>query len=98
MPKWGLSMREGTLVEWLVEEGAELSVGDDIAEVETEKIKGVVEAPAAGVLRRKLAAPGDVVPVGVLIGVIADSTSEESDIDAFIEEFRATFVPEPEDE
>ena len=54
MPKWGLSMTEGRLIEWLVDEGAEIGVGDEVAEVETEKINGVVESPAAGVLRRRV--------------------------------------------
>ena len=36
MPKWGLTMTEGTVIEWLVEEGAELDVGDEVVEVERE--------------------------------------------------------------
>ena len=98
MPKWGLSMTEGTLLEWLVEEGAELAVGDDVAEVETEKINGVVESPAAGILRRRVAAAGEVVPVGGLLGVIADASVPDADIDRFVEEFQATFVPEEAEE
>jgi pyruvate dehydrogenase E2 component (dihydrolipoamide acetyltransferase) len=98
MPKWGLSMTEGRLVGWLVEEGAELAVGDDIAEVETEKINGVVESPAAGILRRRVAAVGEVIPVGGLLGVIADASVPDADIDRFVEEFQATFVPEEAEE
>jgi pyruvate dehydrogenase E2 component (dihydrolipoamide acetyltransferase) len=93
MPKWGLSMTEGRVLGWLVDEGAELAVGDEVAEVETEKINGVVEAPAAGVLRRRVAGEGDVVPVGGLLGVIADAAVPDADVDAFVADFQASFVP-----
>ena len=43
MPKWGFSMTQGRLVEWLVAEGTQISRGDEILEVETEKAIGVVE-------------------------------------------------------
>ena len=52
MPKWGLSMKEGKVTGWLVEDGPKIKVGDSILEVETDKIAGSVEAPEAGVLRR----------------------------------------------
>ena len=93
MPKWGLSMTEGRLVEWLVEEGVEVAVGDEVAEVETEKINGVVESPVAGVLRRRVAGEGDVVAVGGLLAVVAGADVPDAAIDAFIAEFEATFVP-----
>ncbi|HEY6694345.1 MAG TPA: biotin/lipoyl-containing protein, partial [Solirubrobacteraceae bacterium] len=48
MPKWGLSMTEGRLLDWLVDEGDGIAVGQEVAEVETEKITGAVEAPAPG--------------------------------------------------
>jgi pyruvate dehydrogenase E2 component (dihydrolipoamide acetyltransferase) len=98
MPKWGLNMREGALVGWLVEEGAELAIGDEVAEVETEKINGIVESPAAGILRRRVAEIGDVVPVGGLLGVLADAATTDEEIDAFVAEFQATFVPEAEED
>jgi pyruvate dehydrogenase E2 component (dihydrolipoyllysine-residue acetyltransferase) len=98
MPKWGLSMTEGKLLDWLVAEGDEIKVGDEVAEVETEKITGAVEAPAAGVLRRRVAAVGDVVPVGGLLGVIAPAGVSDADVDAFVAAFQAAFVPGEADE
>ena len=97
MPKWGLSMTEGSVVQWLVEEGTELNKGDEVIEVESEKINNAVETPAPGVLRRQVAKEGDVLPVGGLLGVIADASVPDSDIDAYVEEFQATFVPEEEE-
>ena len=46
MPKWDLSMKEGTLAAWHVEEGAEIAPGDEIMDIETDKIASVVEAAA----------------------------------------------------
>jgi pyruvate dehydrogenase E2 component (dihydrolipoamide acetyltransferase) len=97
MPKWGLSMTEGTVVQWLVEEGAELGSGDEVVEVESEKINNAVETPAPGVLRRQVAKEGEVVPVGGLLGVIADASVPDEEIDAYVEEFQETFVPEEEE-
>lgn len=97
MPKWGLSMTEGTVVEWLVEEGAELQSGDEVIEVESEKINNAVETPAPGALRRRVAKEGDVIPVGGLLGVISDASVPDADIDAYVEEFQSTFVPEEEE-
>jgi pyruvate dehydrogenase E2 component (dihydrolipoamide acetyltransferase) len=94
MPKWGLSMREGKVTDWLVAEGEEVAEGTELFEVETEKIDGAVESPAAGVLRRRVAEVGAVVPVGGLVGVLADPSVPDADVDAFIAEFQASFVPE----
>ncbi len=93
MPKWGLSMTEGTVVQWLVEEGTELSKGDEIVEVESEKINNSVEAPSAGVLRRRVANEGEVLPVGGLLAVIAPSDVPDEEIDSFVEEFLQSFDP-----
>lgn len=48
MPKWGLSMRVGTLAAWHVEEGTDISPSDEIMDVETDKIANVVEAADGG--------------------------------------------------
>jgi pyruvate dehydrogenase E2 component (dihydrolipoyllysine-residue acetyltransferase) len=94
MPKWGLSMREGKVTDWLVAEGDEVAEGEELFEVETEKIDGAVESPAAGVLRRRVAEVGAVVPVGGLVGVLADPSVPDAEVDAFVAAFQASFVPE----
>jgi pyruvate dehydrogenase E2 component (dihydrolipoamide acetyltransferase) len=94
MPKWGLTMTQGKVVKWLVEEGAEILAGSEVVEIETEKIASAAEAPAGGVLRRQVAKEGDVVPVSGLLGVIADPKVLDDEIDSFVSAFVATFVPE----
>jgi pyruvate dehydrogenase E2 component (dihydrolipoyllysine-residue acetyltransferase) len=89
MPKWGLSMTEGKVVDWLVPEGAEVGPGIEMLEVETEKILSAVEAPQSGILRRKVAQAGDMVPVGGLLGVIAKASVPDSVIDGVVTGFKA---------
>ena len=87
MPKWGLSMTEGTVGTWLVDVGTEITVGLPILDVETDKIANAVEAPDAGLLRRKVAREGEVLPVKALLGVLADANVSDADIDAYIAAF-----------
>jgi pyruvate dehydrogenase E2 component (dihydrolipoamide acetyltransferase) len=84
MPKWGLTMEEGTLVRWMVEVGAKVEPGDELAEVETDKIVNVLENTQSGILRRTVAEEGDVLPVGALLGIITEEGVSDADIDAFI--------------
>lgn len=84
MPKWGLSMKEGTINAWLVDEGTEISVGMPILDVETDKIANAVEAPDAGTLRRKVADAGDVLPVKALLGVLAPAEVSDAEIDTYV--------------
>ncbi len=98
MPKWGLSMVEGKVIEWLVEENTNISVGDEIMDIETEKIANTFEALDGGVLRRKIAEAEQSLPIGALLGVLADEATSDADIDAFIEEFQANYVPPEIDE
>lgn len=84
MPKWGMAMEEGTVVVWHAEEGASVVEGQEVVDVESTKIANAIEAKQSGMLRRKVAAIGDVLPVGGLIGVIADPEVSEGDVDAFV--------------
>lgn len=94
MPKWGLSMVEGRIGDWLVQEGMSIESGVELVEVETDKILSPLEAPVSGILRRIVARKDHLVPVAGLVGVIADATFPDEEIDAFIADFQARFVPE----
>ena len=67
MPKWGLSMSEGLLSQWHVAEGDEVAVGDEIMDVETDKIASAVEAADGGLLRRIVGQEGETYPVQSLL-------------------------------
>ena len=92
MPKWGLAMEEGMVAAWLTQEGGTIEAGQDLLEIETTKITNVFEAPASGTLRRRLVAEGETVPVGALLGLIAEGTVSDAELDAFIEQFNADFA------
>ena len=98
MPKWGLSMKEGTINDWLVEEGAQISVGMPILDVETDKIANAVEAPDAGTLRRKVAAVGDILPVKALLGVLAPPEVSDAEIDAFVAAYETPAADEDDED
>lgn len=70
MPKWGLSMQEGLIVQWLKQEGERVEQGEPLLEVETEKITNVVEAPASGILASILYPAGSTVPVARVLAFI----------------------------
>ena len=71
LPKWGLTMEEGTLAAWLIAEGDPVKAGQEIAEVETDKVNNMLEAPADGILSKILVAAGtDSIPVGTVLAII----------------------------
>ena len=63
MPKLGLTMTEGTVVEWLVPEGGTVQAGTAALLVATDKVETEIEAPATGVLA-PLVGVGDTIPCG----------------------------------
>lgn len=67
MPKLGLTMEEGTIVEWLVADGSEVEQGAAVLTIETDKVESDVEASGSGVLHITGNA-GDTFACGARIG------------------------------
>ena len=88
MPKWGLSMKEGLVGDWLIEEGETVDSGMEVVDVETDKITSAVEVSNSGALRRAVAVSGETLPVGALLGVIAEKEVIDEELNAFIQEFQ----------
>ena len=86
MPKLGLEMENGTLLEWFVEEGETAEEEAVIAEIESEKTTAEVDAREDGVLRRTFIGKGETVAPGTPIGILAGA---DEDIDDLLAEAEA---------
>jgi len=82
MPKLSEAMETGKVIKWLKKEGDAIKGGDVIAEIETDKANVEIEAFGGGVLRKIVVREGGQVPVGELIGVIADPADDIAAVDA----------------
>jgi pyruvate/2-oxoglutarate dehydrogenase complex dihydrolipoamide acyltransferase (E2) component len=69
LPKLGFSMNEGQLAEWLAKDGDQISEGQPLYLLESDKSTNEVEAPASGTLRI-IAAIGETFEVGTILGTI----------------------------
>lgn len=85
MPKLGLEMERGTLLEWYVEEGDTVEAGAVIAEVESEKSIGEIDAREDGVLRMIDLPEGETVPPGTPIGIVAGADEDITEFEAEFE-------------
>jgi pyruvate dehydrogenase E2 component (dihydrolipoamide acetyltransferase) len=72
MPKLSASMQEGTIVEWLKNEGDRVTKGEPLYQVETDKAVGEVESPVSGVLISIMKEKGAKVPVNTIIAFIEE--------------------------
>ncbi len=81
MPKLSPTMEEGQLSRWLKKEGDKVSVGEPLAEVDTDKATMEAQALATGVLRKIFVKEGETVPLGAVIAIIGES---DEDISALV--------------
>ena len=82
MPKFGLTMTEGTIQQWFKSEGDAIKAGEALFEVETEKVLYEVEAAADGTVAKLLYAVEAVVGVGLPIAIIAEAGEDIAEIAA----------------
>src|SRR5687768_2763325 len=86
MPRLSDSMEEGTILKWLKSDGDEVSEGDELAEIETDKATMTYEADAAGVLEI-VADEGQTLAIGEVIAKLkAEGDADESPSDESEEE------------
>lgn len=80
MPKLSPTMEEGQLSRWLKKEGDKVSMGEPLAEIDTDKATMEMQALGSGVLRKILIQEGESAPLGQLIAIIGEP---DEDISAF---------------
>ena len=78
MPRLSDSMEEGTVLKWLVDEGAEVKRGEPLVEIETDKANMTYDADTDGVLVEIVAQEGDTLPIGEVIARIGDAGEAKS--------------------
>ena len=72
MPRMGYDMKEARVVHWLKAEGDQVNLGDEIAEIETDKAIIPMPSVGSGTMLKIIAREGDIVPVGQLIAILGN--------------------------
>jgi pyruvate/2-oxoglutarate dehydrogenase complex dihydrolipoamide acyltransferase (E2) component len=81
MPQLGESVAEGTVIEWLKQEGDRVRKDEAILAISTEKVDAEIPAPATGVLTQILVNAGEAAPVGATLALIAEGFASGTGID-----------------
>ncbi len=70
LPKWGMTMQEATVAEWLVAVGDQVTEGQPIVRIESDKVEAEVESPGSGRLSEIVVGDGEDAEVGSVIARI----------------------------
>src|SRR5882757_2814872 len=92
MPKLSPTMEEGQLSRWLKKEGDKVTMGEPLAEIDTDKATMEMQALGNGVLRKVLLQEGESAPLGQLIAIIAEP---DEDISAIASQAPASQAAKP---
>lgn len=76
LPKFGLTMEEATVNEWVVAVGEAVAQGQTIATIESEKVELELPSPVGGIVAEHLVQAGDTVPVGTALVVLVSDRAE----------------------
>src|ERR1700704_3373551 len=82
MPKLSPTMEEGQLSRWLKKEGDRVSMGEPLAEIDTDKATMEMQALSDGVLRKILIKEGESAPLGQLIAIIGEPDEDISALES----------------
>src|SRR3984885_13133286 len=74
MPQLGETVAEGKITKWFKSAGEAVKPGDNLFEIETDKVSMEVPSTVTGTLSEIRVAEGEVAPVGAVVGVIADGS------------------------
>jgi len=80
MPKIGLTMKEGKIVEWKKKEGEWVQKGEVLFVFETEKVTFEVEAPESGILAKIIVKADVTVPIGAVVAFLVQKEGEKVEI------------------
>lgn len=73
VPKWGSTMTEATILRWHKSVGDTVIEGQQLLDLETDKVEATVDAPESGILDKILHQIGDCVPVGEIVALIKEA-------------------------
>ena len=96
MPQMGISVSEGTIVEWRKQPGDPIEADETIADVTTDKIDVEIPSPASGVIARLVVEPGESVEVGAVIAEIGTGDGDDGGADTAPPEVSGHSSPEAE--
>ncbi len=85
MPKWGMTMAEGNIVSWLKVEGDCLAKGEEIVEIETDKITNVIEVEHMTHLRKILVPAGKTAKCGEPLAILSNEVLSDEEISSMVE-------------